>query len=95
MLVFVGQLSSPRFCASLFTLWGTWQELWQPLPCNIDFIRATRQENRPILIAPKENILMSFLENLMFAFELPSYCRNSFSVNAPSLRASAGFCDIL
>ena len=29
-------------------------ELWPFLPCNIDFIRATGQENLPILIAPKE-----------------------------------------
>lgn len=54
MVVFVGQLSSLCFPASQFTLWGTWQELWQFLPCNIDFIRATRQENRPVLIVPKE-----------------------------------------
>lgn len=54
MVVSVGQLSCPCFCASQFTLRGTWQELWQFLPCNIDFIRATRQENHPILIAAKK-----------------------------------------
>lgn len=49
-----GRLSCPSFFASQFTPRGTWQERWQFLPCNIDFIRATRQENHPILIAPKE-----------------------------------------
>lgn len=50
----VGRLSCPSFCAVQFTPRRTWQELWQFLPCNIDFIRATRHENHPILIAPKE-----------------------------------------
>lgn len=54
MVAVVGRLSCPSFCASQFTPRGTWQELWQFLPCIIDFIRATRQENHPILIAPKE-----------------------------------------
>lgn len=54
MLVLLGQLSCPCFCMSQFTLRGTWQELWQFLSCNIDFIRAKRQENHPILIAPRE-----------------------------------------
>lgn len=54
MVAVVDLLSCPSFCAPQCTLRGTWQDLWQFLPCNIDFIRATRQENHPILIAPKE-----------------------------------------